>query len=201
MILVTKVLMLQLALILGKLLYGLKDLFAGKHQHPQPVYHVSPPVTYYHEPSYIPYGPTYSSSHGSSSYGSSSYGSHDTSRDDGLPPQFNHPINQLPSFHQPQQNFQPQAKYGQPQISPFSRIALEAPQQIQYSPQLFSQPYSRLQTLDQRILSENLIDDNSQLIQAPKTSLSPQELTQVLSDAIAQVSAKSSRILQAIQKR
>lgn len=192
--------MLQLALILGKLLYGLKDLFASKHHHPQPVYHVSPPVTYYHEPSYIPYESSYSSPHGSSSHGSS-YGNHVSSRDDALSPQFNHPINQLPSFIQPQQNFQPQAKYGQPQISPFSRIALQAPQQLQFSPQSFIQPYSRLQTLDQRILSENLIDDNSQLIQAPKTSLSPQELTQVLSDAIAQVSAKSSLILGAIQKR
>lgn len=220
-ILVTKVLMLQLALILGKLLYGLKDLFASKHQHPQPVYNVSPPQPhYYHEPAYIPYGTNYGSFDGSS-YGSHPHSSsYASSREDGLTslnsvrylqslnsPQFNHAINKLPSFDSPQQYFQPQPKFGQPQISPFSGIALQAPQQIQYSPQLFNQPYTRLQnveTLDQRILSENLIDDRLQLQnQSPKSSLSPQELTQVLSDAIAQVSLQSTStpILHAFQKR
>lgn len=215
-ILVTKVLMLQLALILGKLLYGLKDLFSGKvhHPHPQPVYHVSPPQPhYYHQPAYIPYGPSHGSSYGNSygssygnSYGSQSHASaYASSREDGLSsdqfnaPQFNRAINQLPSFNQPQQNFQPQ-------MSPFSGIALQAPQQIQYTPQLFTQPFTRLQSVesyDQRILNDNYIDDNSQLIKAPKSSLSPQELTKVLYDAIAQVSSRTtaSPLLRAIQKR
>jgi hypothetical protein len=201
------------------MIYGLKDVFIGKHQQPQPVYNVSPPQNhYYHQPAYIPYGSNYGSNYGSSSYGGSQShaSSYANSREDGLPsinsaqsynsPQFNRPINQLPSFNQPQQNFQPQAKFGQPQMGSFNGIALEAPQQIQYSPHLFNQPYTRLhnvETLDQRILSENSIDDHSQLIQAPQPSLTPQELTKVLSDAIAQVSSRStpSPMLIAIHKR
>jgi hypothetical protein len=238
-ILVTKVLMLQLALILGKIIYGLKDVFIGKHQQPQPVYNVSPPQPhYYHQPAYIPYGSNYgSNSHGSNSYGSSSYPSdsygntyesqslpvhasaYASSREDGLSsyksvqypqsinsPQFNRPINQIPIFSQPQTNFQPQAKFGQLQTSSFGGIVLQAPQQIQYSPQLFNQPFRRfpnVETLDQRIFGDNFIDDNSQQIRSSKASLSPQELTKVLSDAIAQVSSQStpSPLLIAIQKR
>lgn len=233
-ILVTKVLMLQLALILGKLIYGLKDLFIGKHQQPQPVYNVSPPQPhYYHQPHYIPYGPSYGSnshgSYGSNSYPSDSYGNsygsqshasaYASSREDGLSsyksvqypqsinsPQFNRPINQIPIFSQPQTNYQPQAKFGQLQTSSFGGIELQAPQQIQYSPQLFNQPFRSfpiVETLDQRIFGDNFIDDNSQQIRSPKASLSPQELTKVLSDAIAQVSSQSTQspLLIAVQKR
>jgi hypothetical protein len=219
-ILVTKVLMLQLALILGKMIYGLKDLFLSKREHP-PVYTVQPSEHhYYHQPSYIP-----SSSYGSSSYGPppsghsygppppiSSYGSpygspshaspYASSREDGLSglsslrsPQYRSPTNLLTNFIEPQTRL-----HQQPQINPFSGIALQAPQQIQYSPQFNQQPFTRLrqvETLDQRILGENLIDE------APKPSFSPQELTKVLSDAIAQVSSRttSSPLLIALQNR
>ena len=212
-ILVTKVLMLQLALVLGKMIYGLKDIFLSKQQPQQPVYVSTPEHHYYHQPSHIPsygqssygpsqpYGPS-SSYNPSSSYGTSSYGSQSpyaSNREDGLAPHYNspqlNPINPLHNFNQPQTDFI------QPQVSPFGGITLQTPQKIQYSPH-FNQPFTRLgyvESLDQRILRENMIDDQP----AFKSSMSPQELTKVLSDAIAQVSSRTtpSPLLRALKKR
>lgn len=194
MILISGVLMLQLAVLIGKLLYGAKELFYG---HYPPLYHQPPP----------PYYPQQSS--GGHSYSQAS--AYANSRADGLNQQPNFNSMQFPQssgiqqqpqfnqgmiqpFNQPQQNLQPMS-FGQQQSGPFMGISMQAPQQIQNSQ--FSQPFnqnhmqnlnppSNLEPLENRIFSENSINN------APVAPMSPQEMTQMLSDAIDRMSAQTS---------
>lgn len=203
MLLISKVLLLQFALILGKIIYGAKELL-GK-------------ISYMPQPYYIPV------SHEGYSH-SSSYAH---SRDDSLnqlpnynygqpfPQAFNSPTSfqQHPQYNQPinyplnpTQNFQPQTNFGQPQSGPFSGVSLQAPQQVQTTqnhPQ-FNQPYYQdrvhnLESLESRLNAENYLGNDAPsalgLIGKPPNPLSPQQMSQLLSDAIAQMSSRTTENL------
>jgi hypothetical protein len=167
MLLIAKVLLLQLGLVLGKIIYGLKDLIYSKHD--------ASPATIY--PVYIspPHQSSHDMSHSSHSSLSSGYGN---SRIDPYSHQSNYQAQ--PSYHQPiyqfpQQNLQPQTNFVQPQNGPFLGIPLQAPQAIE-----------RNQFLPQYSQQFDAVSDD----EAPKATLSPQEMTQILSDAIEQVSSR-----------
>lgn len=221
MALISSVLMINLALFLGKLLYGMKDLFYPKY------------VPVYQPPPYYP--PSGHGGYGHSSYGHSGYGhghgggsfsqasAYANSRQDNFnpgqqfpqqfsspssfpqqQPQFNQPINQSPNYNQPQQ-----MNFGQPQSGPFNGISMQSPQQVLMSqnPSQFNQPFSQgrmqksndlsnVESIDNRILNEDSANTPiaQQLIQMPDstlTTMSPQQMTQLLSDAIALMSAQT----------
>lgn len=175
MLLISKVLLLQLGIVLGKIVYGAKDLLLNKHGHHEP------PQAYY-----IPVSHGYS--HGSS-YASSR-------EDDSVPnfyanqqlinspgvygqPQFNQHMNYPISFSQPQ-------PMPQPQTGLFSG---SAPKQIRSTPQ-FTQPYYQGRTHDASSSSYEMAENAiSQELGALQSTLSPQEMTQLLTDAIARMTA------------
>lgn len=190
MILISKVLMLQLALVLGKIIYGAKE-FLNKFSHPQPYYF---PVAHrehsygyshskdgdlYQEPSNL-YGQRYPSPL------SSRFGLQQQ-------PQFNQPINYPISRRQ---SFQPQLNFDRPQSSPFEGISMQTPHQIQTSQsQQFSQPYYQdrsqiYDTLESRLTTENHSGEAPSAMK-PQNSLSPSEMTQLLSDTIALMSTQT----------
>lgn len=193
MLLISKVLLLQVALVLGKVLYGAKELF-NKFSYPQPYY--------------IPIA------HGEHSH-SQAY-SH--SRDDvfypqatnnyyqQLPPPLNFPsaYQDQPQFNQPinyainpSQNLQPHLNFGQPQSGLFDGISMQTPQRIRsYQSQQFSQPnyqdrsYNSVSDTSHSFLD---ITPSAEKPQSTTKSLTPQEMTQLLANAIAQVSTRTTQ--------
>lgn len=185
MLLLIKVLLLQMALVLGKIVWAAKELLIKKHQHGG---------SYYPMPVYVPIAQQESShSHHGSLF--------DHRRGDALSnsfynpqPDYNHqasnqPINYRQYFDQPQVNSKPQRDFGQPQSG--SSIGISPQQQIQ-----FNQPFTRLrshdserfETLDNRILYEPEAQSVVRQPQNAASSLSPHEMTKILSDALARLS-------------
>ena len=190
MVLISKVLMLQMALVLGKIIYGAKEFF-NKFSYPQP---------YYIPVAHREHSHGYSHSKDDDLYPEPSnlYGQRfpsPLSLRFGLQhqPQFNQPINYPINRRQ---NFQPQLNFGQPQSSPFEGISMQTPHQIQTSQsQQFSQPYYQdrsqiYDTLESRLTTENHSGEALSAVK-PQNSLSPYEMTQLLSDAIAQMSTQT----------
>lgn len=193
MLLITKVLLLQVALVLGKILWGAKELLMKKHDHyPQPFYYPVP--------------------HESHSYGSS-FGH---SRDDSLshPPIYYYgqqPFNQPPSIQQqpqitqstnylPIQSYQqPQPNLGQPQPSLFNGYS---PTTQTHSPPYYQDNHlNNLETLETRLTGEGFIGADAptalKLIGRPQSTsnpLTPQQMSQLLQDAIAQMSLRSQQV-------
>lgn len=219
LLLITKVLLLQLALVLGKLIYGAKELLETKG-------HGSPTPSYY--PVYVPYGNSHGGSFGAS-IGGSFGGSHSASsphsewakREDGIKlpysgqwqpqsikippayqPQFNDPTNYQFNYNQPRQS---QSDFGQPQTGSFNGITMQVPQSVQFSQPFnqvrtssFTDPQQNFETLDNRITHENSFESRAPEAQplvatqqSPFSSLSPQEMTKLLTDAIAQMSERT----------
>lgn len=193
MLLLKKVLLLQMALILGKIIYAAKELLTAKHHSPTSFF-----------PVYVP-------SHSDDHYGSFShktaYLSHPDDDFNQQPsyysrqsptlhsqPQFNQPTKYPLNFNQPQPNIQWNS--GQPQTGSFGGIPLQVPQNIQFSQPLNQgQPssYAESQNYESRYNNYVMPQALSLIGSAQSTtkSLSPQEMTQLLSDAIKQVSSRS----------
>lgn len=174
MLMIKKVLLLQMAIILGKLIYGFKELLMKHHGHYQHESYASPPQAYY-----IPISHGHGHGHGWNS------------REDEYQPNFYPGYNQQPSyqlgFSQAQANYSPQAS-----------------QQVRTAPQ-YAQPYNQgrnhdysdtsYESPDNRISSEsgsyNQLRQDLSRPASTLDSMSPQEMTRILSDAIARVSART----------
>lgn len=172
MLMIKKVLLLQMAIILGKLIYGFKELLMHKQDNHHS--YASPPQAYYIPVSHNSYGGW-------------------NSREDDVQSNYYSGANQ------------PQNYPLRPQVGPYSGYAPQASQQVREASQ-FSQPHyqgrthdytgsSNLESVDSRILDEN--GSNNQLyydLSRPAStinSLSPQEMTKLLSDTLARVSQRT----------
>lgn len=203
---------------LGKIIYGAKDLLSYKHQ---PVaYPVYSPPTYY---------PPVTSHHpwiGHDSHSSGFASAYANSRDDfsDLQPSYSSNIIRYsqPQFRsniiQPQTGLRTQTNFGQPQSGSFSGILMQAPQQVR-APQRpqFGQPFNHaeaqhineaiVEPFDDQSFNQNeiIVGDAPQaqalVQQVPNItpSMTPQEMQKMLSDAIAQMSAKATQ--QTIRQR
>jgi hypothetical protein len=165
MLMIKKVLLLQMAIVLGKLIYGFKELLLNKHDHQS---YASPPQAYY-----IPV--------------SNGHGGGWSSREDDTQPGY---YNQQPNY--------PLA-YGRPQTVPFSGYSPQASHQVRTAP-LFSQSYNQGRTHDYESIDNQVLGESgshNQLyydLSRPAStidSLSPQEMTKLLSDTLARVSQRT----------
>lgn len=197
MLLIGKVLLLQVAIVLGKIIYGAKDLLFK--QHPQVQYPVYIPQPYY---------PHSSHNHQISGHDlhSSLFGSKFTSRDDDFAAASSwQPQYRSPDSIRPNPNVQLQMNFGQPQGGAFNGIPLQAPQQVRTSN--FNQERVQFATpLNNQFFNQNEVREDipvaQPFVQEPlntKPSMTPQELQKMLSDAIAQVSLKGNQ--RVIRKR
>lgn len=203
MLLLIKVLLLQKAMVLGKVLWGMFSIFKSKYEG----HHESP--KYYPYPVYIPH-----ETHGESSYAGAYSDAHSRKDYNHQPSLFysqqesnyHQPLFRRPQSYrdvdQPQINALPQHTFGQPQSGSFSGFPLEPPQQVRYT-----FPYNQLQghgpenqeALDNRVntgYSWNSASDSQKLrqnIENPASSYTPQEMTKILSDVLAQVAARPPR--------
>lgn len=207
MLLLIKVLLLQKALVLGKVLWGIFSIFKSKYEgHHEP-------TKYYPYPVYIPHS-EHHENHGESSFYGDYASAH--SRED-----YNHQPNlfysqQESNYHQPlyrrpqtyrnadipQMNLIPQHILGQPQTGSFSGLSLEPPRQVQYT-----YPYNQLQSQasENREVTDNRVNNGNQWdgvsdpqmflkhIESSASSYSPQEMTKILSDVLAQVAQRPPR--------
>lgn len=202
MLLLIKVLLLQKAMVLGKILWGMFSIFKSKYEG----HHESP--KYYPYPVYIPH-----EHHGESSFAGAYADAH--SRGD-----YNHHPNlfysqQESNYHQPlyrrpqsyrdadfsQTNISPQHIFSQPQSGSLSGLPLEPPRQVQYTFPYNQQP----QSSENREVSDNRLNTGYtwgsasdpqkilQHIENPGSSYTPQEMTKILSDVLAQVAARPLR--------
>lgn len=220
MLLIGKVLLLQVAIVLGKIIYGAKDLFL--HKNPPIAYPVYSHQPYYPPPTSYQYPPSGHHSSFANAFASSreddfrqppTYSSDSTGF---AQPQFNS-INHSYKLSQPQASLQPQFNSGQPQTGSFLGISMQAPQQVRMPqrPQ-FSQPFNQnwvhsgektiAEPFDNNFYNENEIRGDAPvaqaLVQQPPSiqpSMTPQEMQKMLSDAIAQMSAKATQ--RTIRKR
>lgn len=193
MLLIKKVLLLQMALILGKIIYGAKELLTAK-QH----------ATSSFFPVYLP---SHSDDHHGSFSHKNAYINHPDDDFTQQPsyfsrqsaafhsqPQFNQLTSYPLNYNQPQPNIQWNS--GRPQTGSFGGIPLQVPQNIQFSqPSNQGQPlsYAESQNYESRFNNYAMPQAHSLIGSAQTTikSLSPQEMTQLLSDAIKQVSSRT----------
>lgn len=194
MLLIKKVLLLQMALILGKLIYGAKELFTAKYQSSPsfyPVYFPSHSEDHHHHGSFS-HKTAYLSLPDDDFNPQPSYYSQQSHAFDSQP-QFNQRTSYPLSFNQPQPNIQSQWKFGQ--TGSFDGIPLQVPQNIQFNQPLnqghasFAEP----QNYESRFNNNVMLQAQSLIGSAQSTikSLSPQEMTKLLSDAIMQVSSRT----------
>lgn len=196
MLLITKVLLLQFALVLGKILWGAKELLTKKHDYyPQPFYYPIPHESHLH---------------------SSSFGHR---RDDNLNQQsfyygqqpFNLPtsiiqqphINQ-PSNYLPIQGYQPQPNLGQPQSNLLSGFL---PTTHNHSPPHYQDHHlNNLETLETKSVGSFIGPDTPTALkfferpQSTSNLLTPQQMTELLQDAIAQMSLRTKQVSRRIKR-
>lgn len=190
--------MLKLGLIIGKLLYASKIAFSSgdKHGSSYPQFQAFPAVFYP-----IPV-PSQSHSHDwhSSNYGSELHRSDENlyeaqqSKYQHIPyqqaPQPIYKQNQQPVYQQTQQYYQPQQSYQQPT---YQQPLLQQPTYQSHSQQSSNELFKEKTSL----VNGNYFDDTK----ASLSALTPIEMTKILSEAIAKISATKAPIAPTSQRR
>lgn len=189
MLLITKVLLLQLLLVLGKIIWGAKELLMKKHEHyPQPFYYPIPHESHAYSSSFDHSRDDSLNHHSSYYYGQQPFNQPSSSQHQ---PQITQPMNYLPI-----QSFQPQSNLGQPQSSLFNGYS---PTTQNHSPPYYQDHHSNnLETLETRLTGERVdVPSALQLFGRPQSTsnpMTPQQMTQLLQDAIAQMSLRPKQV-------